>query len=101
MEQHERPDIRDKLELLRLDRGFLVNPFMPVAWTLATVVQLVGTVIVLGRLHPLLMLLPVAGIPSWVLGPRVEARREARYVEQAEQARGHLHLIEPRTTAAA
>ena len=52
LEHHERPDYADRLELLKHHRGTLVNPFMPIPWTLASLVQLVTTVVILGRLHP-------------------------------------------------
>ena len=94
LEHHEVPELQDRLELLRLDRGFLVNPFMPIAWTLASVIQLVATVAVLARLHPILMLLPLAGVPSLLISIHVEQRREQLRLDLAEPMRTLLHLME-------
>ena len=97
LEHHERPEHQDNMELLRVDRGFLVNPFMPIAWTLSSVVQLVATVIVLASLHPLLGLLPLAGLPSLLAGVKVERMREVMRNEQAERSRLLMHLLEVTT----
>jgi ATP-binding cassette subfamily B protein len=100
LEHHERPEHQDQMELLRADRYFLVNPFMPIAWSLASVVQLVATVVLTG-LHPMLGLLPVAGIPSLVLTARTEKWWEGIRAETAEDARKMVHLLELTTQPAA
>ena len=94
LEHHERPEHRDQMELLRTDRGFLVNPFMPIAWTVAAIVQLFATVVVLGRLHPVLALLPLAGVPSLVLTGRRERGYSEMRLENAEDMRKIVHLLE-------
>ena len=101
LEHHERPEHRDKLELLRLERPYLVNPFMPIAWTVASVVQVGATVIVLATISPWLALLPVCGVPSlWAAG-RTERQRAALREDQAERTRTMLHLLELATRSAA
>ena len=101
LEHHERPDLQDHMELLRIDRGYLVNPFMPIAWTLASVIQIAVTVLVLARLHPVLALLPVAGVPSLLATIRVEGMREKVRRQEAERTRLLLHLLELTTEAPA
>jgi ATP-binding cassette subfamily B protein len=92
IEHHERPDHQDQMELLRTDRHYLVNPFMPVAWTVAAVVQMVVTVVVFANLHPLLALLPLAGVPALVLSLRAQVWWQRAREETAPEARLGVHL---------
>lgn len=61
---HENPRFQDDLEMLRDDQArfgqVLVLALMPIS----TVVMLLASLAVLARVHPLLVLLPVAAIPS-------------------------------------
>lgn len=101
LEHHERPEYQDRLELLRRHRGTLVNPFLPLAWTLAGAVQLVTTVAVLARLHPLLALLPVAGVPALWASTRAERRWRELWEAQAERYRRLNQIFELATLPAA
>jgi ATP-binding cassette subfamily B protein len=94
LEHHERPEHQDQMELLRTDRHYLVNPFMPIAWTLATVVQLVATVVVFAHLDPLLALLPLAGVPALVLSLRAQSWWDRAREETAQDSRLGVHLME-------
>jgi ATP-binding cassette subfamily B protein len=94
LEQHERPEHQDRMELLRTDRHHLVNPFMPVAWTLAAVVQIVATVVVLASLDPRLGLLPLAGVPALVVSLRAHGWWERAREQSAEDHRLGTHLVE-------
>jgi ATP-binding cassette subfamily B protein len=87
LEHHERPDYADHLQLLQRHRGTLVNPFMPIPWTLAGLVQLGATMAILGRMHAALWLLPVAAIPSLVGTIAAERRWKALWEENAERHR--------------
>ena len=101
LEHHERPEHRDKLELLRLERGYLVNPFMPIAWTVSSVVQLVTTVVVLASISPWLALLPLTGVPSlWAAG-WTERQRASLREDEAEHSREMMHYLELATQPAA
>ena len=93
IEHYERPEYHDHMELLQEDRGYLVNPFMPIAWTVASLVQIATTVVVLGALHPALILLPAAGIPSLVLTARGQRLRETVRDEQAPRWRLVDHFM--------
>ncbi|MGI8809430.1 MAG: ABC transporter ATP-binding protein [Acidimicrobiales bacterium] len=103
LEHHERPMHQDKLGMIgweRTDQG-LHNPFMPIAWTVGSLVQMLATLAVLGGLHPLLLLLPLAGIPPLVIGLRIEGRWEQVRREHAEARRRMALLSELATTAPA
>jgi ATP-binding cassette subfamily B protein len=101
LEHHERPDCQDRLGLISGERWALNNPFMPIAWTLGSVVQMVTTLAVLGSLHPLLFLLPLAGVPPLLFGVGVERLRERVRTAHAEPARELALLFELATTAPA
>jgi ATP-binding cassette subfamily B protein len=98
LEAHERPDYSDHIELLKRHRGALVNPFMPIPWTTAALVQLVATVVILGRLHPALWALPLAAIPSLVGSIRIERRWRRLWEDNAERYRLLIQLFELGTT---
>jgi ATP-binding cassette subfamily B protein len=101
LEHHERPDYADRLALLKFHRGSLVNPFMPIPWTMAALVQLVATMVILGRLHAALWLLPVAAVPSLIGSIVVERRWKEMWRLNAEDHRLLTHLFELGTTARA
>ena len=101
LEHHELPEHQDQLGLIRWERWALNNPFMPIAWTLGSVVQMLATLAVLGALHPLLLLLPLAALPSWVAGLRIERLKERVRKEHAEAKRSMALLFELATTAPA
>ena len=100
LEHHERPEYLDHVEVIRQERWALANPFNPISWTLASVFQVTGVFALLASVHPLLLLLPLSGIPAvWttLAGQRaVVALRES----QAEPSRRLRHLQELTTDAA-
>ena len=101
LEHHERPEHQDKLGLIRWERWALNNPFMPIAWTLGSVIQMLATLVVLGSLHPLLLLLPLAAVPSMVVGLRIERLMERVRNEHAEAKRRMAMLFQLATSAPA
>jgi len=100
LEHHERPEYLDNVEVIRSERWALANPFNPISWTLASVFQVASVFALLASVHPLLLLLPLSGIPAvWATfaGQRaVVALRES----QAEPARRIRHLQELTTNVA-
>ena len=98
LEHHERPDYADRLELLKHHRGTLVNPFMPIPWTMASLVQLAATVVILGRLHPALWALPLAALPSLLGTIRTERRWREMWRVHAEDYRLLTQMFELGTT---
>jgi ATP-binding cassette subfamily B protein len=94
MEHHERPDYLDQVELIRTERYYLANPFNPISWTIASIVQGISMIGLLAGVHPLLALLPLLGAPTaWASGAGQE--RLARLVErQSESNRRLRHFYE-------
>jgi ATP-binding cassette subfamily B protein len=94
MEHHERPEYLDQVELIRNERGYLANPFNPISWTIASIVQTAGTIALLAGVHPALALLPAFGAASaWVSG-HMENRLIALVESQAEPNRILRHHYE-------
>jgi len=50
---HELPEYLDAVERLRTERPYLANPFNPISWTMASIVQAIAVVVLFGgdRLH--------------------------------------------------
>ncbi|HEY3143381.1 MAG TPA: ABC transporter ATP-binding protein [Acidimicrobiales bacterium] len=94
LEHYERPEHQDQMELLRSDRHYLVNPFMPIAWSLAATVQVVATIVVFAALHPILAFLPLAGVPALILSMKGEERWHRTREESAQDTRLGIHLME-------
>jgi ATP-binding cassette, subfamily B, bacterial len=101
LEHHERPDYLDKVELLRAEREALANPFNPISWSLAAVIQTVLVAGLMFAVHPLLALLPVFGIPSLLLTYRTERAEADLREKQAEPHRQRGHLFDLATGAGA
>ncbi len=94
LEHHERADYQDRMDLLRRQRGALANPFMPLAWMVAGIVQVATSVALLARLHPVMLVLPLAAIPSVWATLRAESIWKKLHDEQAEDERRLRHLFE-------
>ena len=94
LEHHERPEYLDQVELIRNERGYLANPFNPISWTIASILQSASVVAMLVGVHPALALLPLFGIPTaWATG-RGEYRLVALVDGQAEGNRVLRHHFE-------
>jgi ATP-binding cassette subfamily B protein len=101
VEHHERPDYLDRVELLRSERGALANPFNPISWTLASLVQGAATLTLLSRLDRRLLVLPAfAGVSIW-LTAKVQRIFQDLRESQAEPNRILRHLLELTTEAPA
>ncbi len=100
LQHHEHPMYLDQVELIRNERGYLANPFNPISWTMASIVQGVSTVALLVGVHPVLALLPLFGLATaWASG-RGENRLIALVDSQAEDDRVLRHLYELTTLPA-
>jgi ATP-binding cassette subfamily B protein len=98
IELHERPDVADRVELLRGDVKALAFAMTSLMWTIGIVTRLVSTVLVLASVAPLLVLLPLMGVPSLVIGARVQRQRLRAREETIEAERLSDHLLELGTT---
>jgi len=101
IEAHERSDYQDELELLRSQRRVLASAANIAATALAIAVQAVVTAILLARVAPLLLAIPVFAIPSLAAGRRAEKIRQAALDETVEDVRRSRHLFEVATSAPA
>jgi ATP-binding cassette subfamily B protein len=101
VEHLERPDYLTRMELVHAERGALANPFNPLSWTAASLLQTASVVVLLLAVHPLLALLPLFGLPT-LLASAVTERGSADLRErQAEPWRVVRHLVELTTGVAA
>ncbi|MFD1145547.1 ABC transporter ATP-binding protein [Saccharothrix hoggarensis] len=95
LEHHERPEYADKIQLLRQElhrAGWgsmegLLN-------SLGLLVAISITAILLARLNPLLLLLPLAAVPPLLLGRRAESIVNAARERSAPPSRHAKHLFE-------
>jgi len=93
IEHHELPEYLDAMERLRSERPYLANPFNPLSWTLASIIQCGLVMVLLAGVNPLLALVPLLGLPA----ARAAAQAEARDIDladrQAEPRRVLRHLL--------
>lgn len=100
LEHFERPDYADKIEMLRQQREALASAPSAVIWLGNALVQLITTMVVLGRLDTPLLLLPLCGIPSAVIAHQTSRRMEKLREDLAERGRIRKHLFQKATEAA-
>ena len=94
LEHHERPEYLNELDRLRAERGQLAQPAGPVVFLFATSVTAVGSLGLLATVHPLLLVLPLFGIPSVMASMRGERWRIEAWERIAEPERLRTHLRE-------
>ena len=92
LEHHERPEYQDRVALVHDDRWALANPFNPISWTFGSILQIASYVVLLGTVHPALMLLPLAGVPSVLATLRGQRGALKVREAQAEPSRMLRHL---------
>ncbi|MCE6996418.1 ABC transporter ATP-binding protein/permease [Saccharothrix sp. S26] len=94
LEHHERPEYADKLQVLRQE-------LHRAAWgsmesllnSLGLLVAISITAVLLARLNPLLLLLPLAAVPPLLLGRRAETIVNAARERSAPPSRHAKHLF--------
>ena len=91
---HEQPQYLDAMERLRTERPYLANPFNPISWTLASVLQTASVMLLLGGVHPVFALLPVLGAPAAIATSRAETKLIELLDAQAEGSRTLRHLYD-------
>ena len=94
IEHHERPEYLDNVERVRAERWALANPFNPISWSAASALQIVAMLVLLGSVHPLLLLLPVGALPSIAATIRAQRKATALREAQAEPNRLLRHFLE-------
>jgi ATP-binding cassette subfamily B protein len=93
LEQHERSDYADRLELLRQDGFTFFDTLQPLMATAANVVSLIVIAFLLAKEQPILLLLPLFALPPLLGGRWAAAKVERARVATAEDARLARHLF--------
>jgi len=96
---HERPEYLNELDLLREERGRLAWMTNATAGIIRVVVGLAVSLVLLARLDPLLLLLPLLGIGSFLAGRRARDLQQRAAEETTEAERLRRHLFELATSA--
>ena len=91
---HELPEYLDRVEMLRSERNYLANPFNPISWSLASILQAISAVVLLASIQPLLALVVFAAIPGAVLSVRAYQQSVSLLESQAEDNRVLRHLFD-------
>ncbi len=100
LEHHERPEHLDRLTLLRQQRHHLAGSVAAIIENFGTLASIVTTTAVLVAVDPLLVVLPLFGIPSVAASARTRTWYQRVEEETAEQTRLANHLFELATTGA-
>lgn len=101
VEQHERRDHADRMELLRQETWAIFDGVQTVLTAGTLLVQIVLTAVLLARLEPWLLLLPVFAVPPLVAGRLAERLREGAELATAEETRLGWHLLDLAVSPAA
>jgi ATP-binding cassette subfamily B protein len=94
IEHHELPEYLNAVERLRTERPYLANPFNPISWTLASILQAIVVLVLFAGVAPVLALLPLLGLPAAIAAAHAEDRGIRLADEQAEQNRTLRHLFD-------
>jgi ATP-binding cassette subfamily B protein len=94
VEHHELPEYLDAVERLRLERPYLANPFNPISWSTASILQALTVVVLFAGVSPVLALLPLLGLPAAIATGRAENRSIALADKFAEDGRVLRHLFD-------
>ncbi|HEX4679358.1 MAG TPA: ABC transporter ATP-binding protein [Gaiellaceae bacterium] len=101
IEQHERPEYADRLELLRQEYYVLWRAVEVFMTSIALAVAIVTTAVLLVAVSPWLLLLPLFAIPPLLGGHYANAISERARVACAQDQRLGRHLLRLATTAEA
>jgi ATP-binding cassette subfamily B protein len=93
IEHHELPEYLDAVERLRMERPYLANPFNPISWSTASILQGLTVVVLFAGVSPILALLPLLGLPAAIATGRAENRSIALADRFAEDGRVLRHLF--------
>jgi ATP-binding cassette subfamily B protein len=94
VEQHERHDYADRMELLRQETWAIFEGVQTVLTAATLSVQILLTAALLARLEPWLLILPVFAVPPLVAGRIGERLRERAELATAEETRLAWHLLD-------
>lgn len=92
IEHHERPEYLDRLERLRTDGGQLHDAVNSLLGVIISLARAASAMVLLGRLDPLLLLLPLLWIPQQVAGAALLRGLSAFERASTEEVRVRRHL---------
>ncbi|MEU4214510.1 ABC transporter ATP-binding protein [Actinoplanes sp. NPDC026623] len=101
IDQHERQDYADRMELLRKESWEIAGGVQTVLTAITLSAQILLTAFLLARLEPWLLLLPLFAVPPLIAGRIAEARLERAELATAEVRRLGWHLLELAVSSAA
>jgi ATP-binding cassette, subfamily B, bacterial len=93
LEHHERPDYLDTLSLVRSEVDWYQSAVGLLIGSLGQATLIITTLGLLSAIHPVLLLLPLFGIPSLLIMLRSQKRMEQVQRETAEPTRLGAHLF--------
>lgn len=100
LEHHERPDYADEVALVGSQRHLFGEMTHAAVTNVQVWLALVGGAILLARLHPLLLLLPLFGLGSFFAGRKANAIQHQVDEANAERGRLRRHVFTLATSAA-
>jgi ATP-binding cassette, subfamily B, bacterial len=100
LEHFERPEFRDRLEVLKSGAQDLAMGVTLVFIGPLVLAQFVVTAVLLGRLQPVLLLVPLVALPATWLARRAENLRQKAELRTAEDRRAAQHLFTLSSAAA-
>ncbi len=98
LEHHERPEYLDRLEHLRAERSTLGQALGAVVSSCSVTIQALATAALLASVHPVLLLLPVLGLPSLLTTAKSAAIIDGAKHATAPQTRLTSHYLAVATT---
>lgn len=101
LELHETPEHLNQIEALRDGQYMLYSVVPRLVGILTALVRLAATAILLAAVHPLLLLLPLFGLPAVAASPWTGGLFRVGMERAAEPARRAAHLLELTATAGA
>lgn len=93
IEHLERPDYLDRLDPLRREAWIVHWTFEALAETVGAVAQTILTMVLLASIHPVLLLLPLFGVPSILVARTAAQREQAAQERNGEVRRRQRHLV--------
>jgi ATP-binding cassette, subfamily B, bacterial len=99
LEHFERPEYLDKVHLLQSDTPKLLNSGWAVVDAFSLGIRILITGVLLGSVHPAMLLLPVFTVPSLITGRQSQRVLEVVKDETAEGVRLEQHLFGLATSA--
>ncbi|MFF3115200.1 ABC transporter ATP-binding protein [Kitasatospora sp. NPDC057904] len=93
IEHHERSDYADLVTVLQPESRRFPNAFQALFSLFGLILAVVFTAVLLARLNPLLLLLPLAAVPPLIAGRKAEAVTDRARTATAEPTRIALNLF--------